>query len=62
LPLPRTKARQDWGRRDHDGDVLIEALLTAILGRHRGPRGILFDLPQVVRDAPALIEARGCSH
>jgi hypothetical protein len=34
-------------------------LLTAILGRHHGPRGILFDLPHVVRDAPALIEARG---
>jgi hypothetical protein len=34
-------------------------LLTAILGRHHGPRGIFFDLPHVVRDAPALIEARG---
>jgi hypothetical protein len=34
-------------------------LLTAILGRNRGPRGILFDLPHVVRDAPALIEACG---
>jgi hypothetical protein len=34
-------------------------LLTAILGRHCGPRGILFDLPHVVRDAPALTEGRG---
>jgi O-methyltransferase domain/Dimerisation domain len=34
-------------------------LLTAILGRHRGPRGVLFDLPHVVRDASALIEVRG---
>jgi hypothetical protein len=34
-------------------------LLTTILGAHSGPRGILFDLPHVVRDAPALIQARG---
>ena len=33
-------------------------LLTTILGHFRGPRGILFDLPHVVRDAPALIQAR----
>lgn len=34
-------------------------LLAAILSRHPAPRGILFDLPHVVRDAPALIQARG---
>jgi SAM-dependent methyltransferase len=34
-------------------------LLTTILGRYPGPRGILFDMPHVVRDAPALIHARG---
>ena len=34
-------------------------LLTTILGSYPGTRGILFDLPHVVRDAPALIEARG---
>jgi hypothetical protein len=34
-------------------------LLTTILGSHPGPRGVLFDLPHVVRDAPALIRARG---
>ncbi len=33
-------------------------LLTTILGRHPALRGILFDLPHVVRDAPALIESR----
>jgi hypothetical protein len=33
-------------------------LLAAILGHHPEPRGILFDLPHVVRDAPALIQAR----
>jgi hypothetical protein len=34
-------------------------LLAAVLGHHPKPRGILFDLPHVVRDAPALIQARG---
>ena len=34
-------------------------LLATILRRHLKPCGILFDLPHVVRDAPALIEARG---
>ena len=34
-------------------------LLATILGRHPGPRGILFDMPHVVRDAPALIQGRG---
>ena len=34
-------------------------LLATILGRHPGPLGILFDMPHVVRDAPALIQARG---
>lgn len=36
-------------------------LLATILGRYSSPRGILFDLPHVVRDAPALLEARGLS-
>jgi O-methyltransferase domain/Dimerisation domain len=34
-------------------------LLSAILSHHRKPRGILFDLPHVVRDATPLIKARG---
>jgi hypothetical protein len=34
-------------------------LLTTVLARHPGVRGILFDLPHVVSDAPALIQARG---
>src|SRR5215813_13353836 len=34
-------------------------LLTTILGKYPSPRGILFDMPHVVRDAPALIQARG---
>jgi hypothetical protein len=36
-------------------------LLTTILGHHAEPRGILYDLPHVVRDAPRLIETRGMS-
>jgi O-methyltransferase/methyltransferase family protein len=34
-------------------------MLAAILGRHPEPRGVLFDLPHVVRDAPELFRARG---
>jgi O-methyltransferase domain/Dimerisation domain len=34
-------------------------LLAAILSRHATPRGVLFDRPYVVRDAPALLKARG---
>jgi O-methyltransferase domain/Dimerisation domain len=34
-------------------------LLAAILTSHPGPRGLLFDLPHVVRDAPRLLQARG---
>jgi hypothetical protein len=34
-------------------------LLAAILGKHRKPHGVLFDMPHVVRDAPALLRDRG---
>jgi hypothetical protein len=34
-------------------------MLAAILARHPGVRGVLYDLPHVVRDAPALLKARG---
>jgi hypothetical protein len=34
-------------------------LLAAILARHAGPRGVLFDRPHVVGDAPTLLKARG---
>jgi hypothetical protein len=34
-------------------------MLAAILSRHAGPRGVLFDRPHVVGDAPALLEAHG---
>jgi hypothetical protein len=34
-------------------------LLTTVIGRYPGTRGILYDLPHVVRDAPPLIQSRG---
>ena len=34
-------------------------MLAAVLRRHPSPRGVLFDLPHVVREAPALLKARG---
>jgi hypothetical protein len=34
-------------------------LIAAILARHPGPRGMLYDLPHVVRDAPSLLTSRG---
>ncbi|MBC8107216.1 MAG: methyltransferase [Anaerolineae bacterium] len=34
-------------------------LLTAILAKHPRSRGVLYDLPHVVRDAPPLIQSRG---
>ena len=34
-------------------------LLTTVLGHAPAARGILYDLPHVVRDAPALIQSRG---
>lgn len=34
-------------------------MLSAILSRFEGPRGILFDMPHVVADAPALLENSG---
>jgi hypothetical protein len=34
-------------------------MLSAILSRHAGPRGILFDLPHVVAEAPAFLRQQG---
>ena len=36
-------------------------LLAAILTRYAEPRGVLFDLPHVVAEAPALLKAKGVS-
>ena len=34
-------------------------MLAAILARHARPRGVLYDLPHVVSEAPALLQAKG---
>ena len=34
-------------------------MLAAVLTHHAGPRGILFDRPHVVKDAPVLLDAKG---
>jgi hypothetical protein len=36
-------------------------MLAAILSRHATPRGVLFDLPHVVADAPSLLKKKGVS-
>ena len=36
-------------------------MLAAVLSHHARPRGILFDRPHVVTDAPALLNAKGVS-
>jgi SAM-dependent methyltransferase len=36
-------------------------LLAEILTRYAGPRGVLFDLPHVAAEAPALLKAKGVS-
>ena len=36
-------------------------LLAAVLAKNPSARGVLFDLPHVVKDAPALLKARGMS-
>ena len=36
-------------------------LISAVLGKNAKAKGILFDLPHVVKDAPALLQARGVS-
>lgn len=37
-------------------------MLAAILARYDGPHGVLFDMPHVVGDAPALLKERGVEH
>jgi hypothetical protein len=37
-------------------------LLVHVLKRHEEPRGVLFDLPHVLADAPAFLAAHGMSH
>jgi hypothetical protein len=37
-------------------------MLATILGKYPGPRGILFDLPHVVQDAPTMLELHGVAN
>lgn len=37
-------------------------MLAAILNQYERPRGVLYDMPHVVRDAPVLLEAAGVSN
>jgi hypothetical protein len=58
---PAVAAAYDFSRFDTVVDVggATGNLLSAILARHAGPRGVLFDMPHVVGEAPALLTARG---
>jgi hypothetical protein len=58
---PAVAAAYDFSGRSTVVDVggATGHLLTTILAAYPNTRGILFDLPHVVRDAPALIESRG---
>lgn len=58
---PAVAAAYDFSRFKTIADVggSTGNMLATILSQHSGPRGILFDLPHVVCDAPALIQQRG---
>jgi len=58
---PAVAAAYDFGALRSIVDVggATGNMLAHILQRHRGPRGVLFDLPHVVGDATALLKARG---
>jgi hypothetical protein len=58
---PAVAAAYDFSRAKTVVDVggATGNMLAAILSRHAGPRGVLFDRPHVVSDAPALLERHG---
>jgi hypothetical protein len=58
---PAVAAAYDFGDLESIVDVggATGNMLAHILNRHEGPRGVLFDLPHVVADAPAFLRARG---
>lgn len=58
---PAVAAAYDFSRFDTILDVggATGNMLAAILSRHARPRGVLFDMPHVVRDARRLLEKRG---
>jgi len=60
---PAVAAAYDFSTFDTVVDVggATGNMLAAILTRHARPRGVLFDRPHVVSDAPALLKAKGIS-
>jgi hypothetical protein len=60
---PAVAAAYDFSSFDTVVDVggATGNMLAAILTRHPRPRGVLFDRPHVVSDAPALLKAKGIS-
>jgi len=58
---PAVAAAYDFGRFGTIVDVggATGNMLAAILSRHAAPRGVLFDRPHVVAEAPALLKAHG---
>ena len=60
-------SRLPWpGRADFSGfKTIVDVggatgnMLAAVLSQHPAPRGVLYDRPHVVSDAPALLKARG---
>jgi hypothetical protein len=58
---PAVAAAYDFGRFGTIVDVggATGNMLAAILSRHAAPRGVLFDRPHVVAEAPALLQAHG---
>jgi O-methyltransferase domain/Dimerisation domain len=58
---PAVAAAYDFSRFRTVADVggATGNMLAAILSRYPGVRGVLFDLPHVVRDAPALLKSHG---
>ena len=60
---PAVAAAYDFSNFDTVVDVggATGNMLAAILTRHTRPRGVLFDRPHVVKDAPALLAEKGVS-
>jgi O-methyltransferase domain len=58
---PAVAEAYDFGRLGSIVDVggATGNMLVHILKRHERPRGVLFDLPHVVAEAPAFLQARG---
>ena len=61
---PTVAEAYDFGRFASIVDVggATGNMLAHILGKHDGPRGVLFDLPHVVADAPAFLESHGIAN